>query len=173
MRDAKLEQAMVALQPKLRRFAYGLSGSPDTANELVQCTYERALTRLDQWQPGTRLDSWMYRILQSIWLNQIRAGKVRGAHLDPIEPDTQGCEMPARRLEAGMMLETVQRCMWQLPEEQRAALMLVAVEGLSYKEASAVLDVPVGTLTSRLARARMALSELMGDRDAVTQREVG
>lgn len=172
LRDAKLEQAMVALQPKLRRFAYGLSGNPDTANELVQCTYERALTRLSQWQPGTRLDSWMYRILQSIWLNQLRAGKVRGSHQEPVEPDSQGCELPIRRLEAGMMLETVQRCMWQLPEEQRAALMLVAVEGLSYKEASAVLDVPVGTLTSRLARARMALTGLMGGGETAARQEV-
>ncbi|MEH6579959.1 MAG: sigma factor [Amphritea sp.] len=72
----QLTQAMVALQPRLRRFAYGLSGSMDEADELVQCTYERALPRLNQWQTGTRLDSWLYRIQQNIWLNQLRARRV-------------------------------------------------------------------------------------------------
>jgi RNA polymerase sigma-70 factor (ECF subfamily) len=161
MIDPYLQQTMVALQPRLRRFAYGLTGSMDDADELVQCTYERALQRLDQWQRGSRLDSWMFRILQSINFNLYRAARVRGEDKGVIDPDTQGSDLSMRKLEAGMILERVRELLLRLPEEQRSALMLVAVEGFSYKEAASVLDVPVGTLTSRLARGRLALMAMM------------
>jgi len=161
---------MVALQPRLRRFAYGLSGSLDEADELVQCTYERALSRLDQWQTGTRLDSWLYRMLQNIWLNQLRAKRVRGEHLPSIDVDEQVGE-ESHQMETYMMLEHVRQNIRLLPEDQRVALLLVSVEGFSYKEAAEVLDVPVGTLTSRLSRGRLALMELMNTPTAVRQRK--
>ena len=157
----QLIQAMVALQPRLRRFAFGLSGVMDEANELVQCTYERALPRLDQWQPGTRLDSWLYRILQNIWLNQLRARRVRGEHLGPADVDDQGCDHAQRKTEAGLMLERVRDWISELPIEQQAPLLLVSVEGMSYKEAAETLEIPVGTLTSRLARGRAVLLDKM------------
>lgn len=165
----QLTQAMVALQPRLRRFAFGLSGSMDDADELVQCTYERALSRLDQWQAGTRLDSWLYRILQTIWFNQLRAKKVRGEHLPHTEVDEQSCDKQQRQTEAGLMLTRVRQCISQLPEEQRAPLLLISVEGLSYKEAAEVLEVPVGTLTSRLSRGRLALMELLNTPSVTTK----
>lgn len=150
---------LVALQPRLRRFAYGLTGSRDGADDLVQAAYERAITRIHQWRPGSRLDSWMYRIIQSIHINQVRAERVRGSHLAPIDPDRQIGTDGVRESEARLTLEAVRREIGRLPEEQRAVLLLVAVEGQSYQEAAAVLGLPIGTVTSRLARARMALRE--------------
>lgn len=153
--------AMTALQPRLRRFAYGLTGSLDEADDLVQAAYERAISRIAQWQVGTRLDSWMYRIVQSIHLNRQQANRVRGAHLQPVDPDTLTARDEARALEASMTLAKVRNFIGRLPEEQRAALLLVAVEGLSYRDAAEVLDLPVGTLTSRVARARVALRDFV------------
>jgi RNA polymerase sigma-70 factor (ECF subfamily) len=150
---------LVALQPRLRRFAYGLTGSRDGADDLVQATYERAATRLDQWRPGSRLDSWMYRIMQSIRINQAKAERVRGSHLPPADPDLlPGADGP-RDMEARLTLAAVRRFIWALPEEQKTVLLLIAVEGLSYKEAAQNLGVPMGTVTSRLARARASLKE--------------
>ena len=157
MQIEELRGSLVALQPRLRRFAYGLAGSLDEADDLVQAGYERALTRLHQWKPGTRLDSWMYRIVQSIWVNRYRAGRVRGEHYEPIDPDLCSAGNLDTEVEAQLTLEAVRRFVTQLPDEQRSALLLVSVEGLSYRDAAAVLGIPEGTLTSRLARARAAL----------------
>lgn len=153
--------AMTALQPRLRRFAYGLTGSLDEADDLVQAAYERAISRIAQWQAGTRLDSWMYRIVQTIHINRQQANRVRGAHLQPVDPDTLTARDTARALEASITLAKVRGFIGRLPEEQRAALLLVAVEGLSYRDAAEVLDLPVGTLTSRVARARVALRDFV------------
>lgn len=150
---------LTALQPRLRRFAYGLSGSLDEADDLVQAAYERAISRIHQWQAGTRLDSWMYRIVQSIYINRQEANRVRGSHLKPVDPDTLRGRDEVRAIEASMTLAKVRGFISRLPEEQRAALLLVAIEGLSYKDAADVLNLPVGTLTSRVARARVALRE--------------
>jgi len=150
---------MVALQPRLRRFAYGLAGSMDEADELVQMAYERAITHIAQWQPGTRLDSWMFRILHTIRINGYHAARVRGGMATPVDPDTLRDDRTQRHLDSSMTLRSVNEGIAKLPEEQRAALLLVAVEGLSYKEASETLGIPMGTLTSRIARARTALKE--------------
>ncbi len=151
---------MVALLPRLRRFAFGLTGSMDEADDLVQTTCERALSRLHQWQPGTRLDSWLYRIAQTQWIDQARVRKNRG---DPVEPEVLD-RLPAfggRSAEGEHTLARVSAAMDRLPEEQRLVLVLVSVEGLSYQEAAAVLEVPVGTVMSRLARARKRLHALV------------
>lgn len=159
--DRDIRAAMVALQPRLRRFAFGLTGSADEADDLVQAAFERALTRLHQWQPGTRLDSWMYRIVHSIRINRLKAERVRGSHLEPIEPDTQTGSDGRHDMEMSLTLESIRRFLLRLPEEQRSAVLLVTVEGLSYKEAAETLGVPIGTVTSRLARARMAIVEFV------------
>ncbi len=166
-------QSIVALQPRLRRFAYGLSGSMDEADDLVQSAFERALQRLDQWQQGTRIDSWMYRIVQTGWLNRLRAGRVRGEHLASVELEEQGSDRSQRQTEAQMLLDKVRHCIQKLPPDQRAPLLLISVEGLSYKEASEVLDIPVGTLTSRLARGRVALLVMMEPTTATGLNEAG
>ena len=164
LEERELRTALVALEPRLRRFAYGLTGSREESEDLVQSAYERALGRLGQWQAGTRLDSWMYRIVQTTWYNRLdshairRRHAVQSGHADPgYRGDLQ--------IETHITLERVREQMLRLPEEQRAALLLIAVEGLSYKEASAVLDVPIGTVTSRLARARSSLRDLVMGQD--------
>jgi RNA polymerase sigma-70 factor, ECF subfamily len=147
---------LVAVLPRLRRFARGLTGSSVEADDLVQAACERALARRHQFQEGTRFDSWMFRIVQTIWIDQIRSREVRKTDGD-IGEDRLGSDEPVRRVEARLTLVEVRRAVDRLTPDQRAALLLVTVEGLSYKEAAEVVDVPVGTIMSRLARARIAL----------------
>jgi RNA polymerase sigma-70 factor, ECF subfamily len=147
---------LVAVLPRLRRFARGLTGSNVEADDLVQAACERALARRHQFQEGTRFDSWMFRIVQTIWIDQIRSREVRKTDGD-IGEDRLGSDEPVRRVEARLTLAEVRRAVDRLSPDQRAALLLVTVEGLSYKEAAEVVDVPVGTIMSRLARARIAL----------------
>jgi RNA polymerase sigma-70 factor, ECF subfamily len=147
---------LIAVLPRLRRFARGLTGSAVEADDLVQAACERALARRHQFQEGTRFDSWMFRIVQTIWIDQIRARDVRREDGEIVE-GRLGSDEPVRRIEARLSLGEVRRAVDRLPPDQRAALLLVTVEGLSYKEAAAVVAVPVGTIMSRLARARVAL----------------
>jgi RNA polymerase sigma-70 factor (ECF subfamily) len=147
---------LVAVLPRLRRFARGLTGSAVEADDLVQAACERALTRQHQFQEGTRFDSWMFRIVQTIWIDQIRAREVR-KESEEIAEDRVGSDVPVRRIEARLGLDEVRRAVGRLPPDQRTVLMLVTVDGLSYKEAAQVIGVPVGTVMSRLARARVAL----------------
>lgn len=147
---------LIAVLPRLRRFARGLTGSAVEADDLVQAACERALARRHQFQEGTRFDSWMFRIVQTIWIDQIRARGVRKEEAEPAE-DRLGSDEAVRRVEARLALSEVRRAVDRLPPDQRAALLLVTVEGLSYREAAEVVQVPVGTIMSRLARARMAL----------------
>lgn len=159
---------MLALLPRLRRFAYGLTGSIDDGDDLVQATCERAIRGIDTWQVGTRLDSWMYRIARNLFLNQVRDRKVRGQHLEIADLDRHASQDGAREMDAHLTLGAVRRLVGRLPEEQRSVLMLVCVEGLSYKEVAEILDLPMGTVTSRLARARLSLKALMDGTAQVT-----
>lgn len=152
-----VQQQMVALLPRLRRFGYALTGSIDEGDDVVQAAFERALSRLHQWQPGTRLDSWMFRIMQTIWLDQIRARDVRGHSVDPEVLEDQPGLDGRKVTESHITLEAVRRATEELPEDQRVVLALVAIDGLSYKEAAEALEVPMGTVMSRLARARQRI----------------
>jgi RNA polymerase sigma-70 factor (ECF subfamily) len=148
---------MVELLPRLRRFAVALTGDLDQGDDLVQETCMRALSRVDQWQPGTRLDSWMYRIAQNLWLDRMRAKKVRG-----VQVDVEAAEMltgPNGRsvVESRLTLQAVGAAMAYLPEDQRVLIGLVCIDGLSYKEAAEITNSPIGTVMSRLARARREL----------------
>ena len=147
---------LVAMLPRLRRFARGLTGSAVEADDLVQAACERALARMHQFQEGTRFDSWMFRIAQTIWIDQLRSRDVRKEGGE-IEDDRIGTDESVRLAEARISLSEVRKVVNLLPPEQRGALMLVTVEGLSYKEAAEVSKVPIGTIMSRLARARAAL----------------
>jgi RNA polymerase sigma-70 factor (ECF subfamily) len=149
---------MVAVLPRLRRFAYALTGNTEQGDDLVQDACLRALSRIDLWQPGTRLDSWMYRIAQNIWLDRLRANKVRGEVVD-IDA-MEGIPGPDGRVvvESELTLQAVVAAMERLSAEQRAMVALVCIEGASYKEAAEIAGVPVGTVMSRLARARRTLN---------------
>lgn len=148
---------LAALLPRLRRFARALAGHPADADDLVQNALEKALTRLDQYQAGTRLDAWMFRIMKNAWIDETRARASRAKTFAPEEAGEHVSQDGRAVMETRMEAQAVAGAMMALPEEQRLAVSLVLVEGLSYKEAAEVLDVPMGTLTSRLARGRAAI----------------
>ena len=148
---------MIEFLPRLRRFAFALTRNMDQADDLVQDTCERALSRLDQWEPGTKLESWMYRIAQNLWLDRKRSEKVRGPVLDIDEAVGLAGEDGRTVTETRLTLAAVSAGMDKLPPEQQVLVTMVCVDGLSYKDAASILNVPIGTVMSRLSRARQAL----------------
>ena len=159
----ELRTRMVELLPRLRRFAVALTGDLDQADDLVQETCMRALSRVEQWQPGTRLDSWMYRIAQNLWLDRMRAKKVRGEQVDVEAAEALTGPDGRDVVESRLTLEAVSAAMAHLTNEQRVLIALVCIDGLSYKEAAEIVDIPIGTVMSRLARARRDLHAHLDD----------
>jgi len=160
--DEQTRAAMIALLPRLRRFCHGLAGNSTDGDDLVQLACERATSRIHQFQRGTRLDSWMFRIAQSIWLNQVRSRKVSKVEYDSEAVERQvGEEGEAAMLHRLTYKQTLE-AMSRLSHEHREVLMLVCIEGFSYADTASMLDVKIGTVMSRLARARNHL------RDALT-----
>jgi RNA polymerase sigma-70 factor, ECF subfamily len=155
-------EQLVQLLPRLRRFARSLARNAADADDLVQLSVERALLRWQQWQPGSRLDSWMFGIMKNAWIDELRS---RQRQSQVFLPEGSGAEVGVRSDERHQDAMAIQQAMAQLPEEQRLTVALVLVEGLSYKEAAEVMEVPIGTLTSRLARAREALMRQLNDAD--------
>ena len=149
---------LVALLPRLRRFARNLARNPHDADDVVQIAVERALLKWEQWRSDTRLDSWMFKIVRNAWIDELRA---RGRRAQIFLAAEAGEQVGEASLERESPLMSVQSAMARLPQEQRLAVSLVLVEGLPYKEAAEVLDIPIGTLTSRLARGREALQSLL------------
>lgn len=152
---------IIALIPRLRRFAYALTGSVAEGDDIVQTACERALARRAQWQPGTHLDRWLFRIARNAWIDLERARRAppaahEAARVDEL-PGTDGRDVA----EAELALDEVVRALASLPQEQRLVLVAVCVEGLSYREAAEMLEVPLGTVMSRLARARSRLHALL------------
>lgn len=153
------ENQIVDLLPRLRRFAIGLAGSRADGDDLCQMTIERALARREQWQEGTRLDSWMFRIMRNIFIDEARAtSRRRETFVDEEAGFAVGGDGAQ---EAAVELSLVDRAMACLPSEQREAVLLVMVEGWSYKEAAEIVGCPVGTLNSRLVRGRDALLAML------------
>lgn len=166
--DRTTHDALIALLPRLRRFACGLAGSVDEGDDLVQSACERALSRIHQFEPGTRLDSWMFRIVQTVWIDRRRSRQRRGTSVSVEEiGDLAGAD-GLRDSDARLHLAEVRRAVTRLPEDQRAVLLLVTVEGMSYREAADTLAIPIGTVMSRLARARLALGRSLGEPAGVT-----
>lgn len=158
---------LVALLPRLQRFARVLTHSPAQADDLMQASIERALSRRHQWKPDSRLDAWVFTILHSIWKNELRAQSIRRGQgfVDPeYLPDGSSESNNERTILLDQVFDQVNR----LPEEQRKAILLVYVEGYAYREAADILEIPSGTLMSRLARAR---GRLASDLDPVENQQ--
>ena len=152
-RVANFGEQVGTLLPRLRRFARALTRHPQDADDLVQLAVERALTRSTQWRPDSSLTNWMLAIVRNAWIDETRARHRRDAVLvpenDAVDVGDTGTD---RDIE-----------WWSIQSEQRLAVALVLIEGLSYREAAQVMDVPIGTLTSRLARGRLALQAMLTD----------
>ncbi|MCY1671957.1 RNA polymerase sigma factor [Novosphingobium sp. SL115] len=155
------ETQILSMLPRLRRFASGLARDRADGDDLCQMTIERALVRRDQWQDGTRLDSWVYRIMRNIWIDETR-GRTRRSATFVGEEEGDAVGMSGEQ-EVAVEISNVDRAMATLPAEQREAVLLVMVEGYSYKEAAEIIGCPVGTLNSRLVRGRDALLALLGE----------
>ena len=159
----RFEDELVAFLPRLRRFARGLARHPSDADDLCQAAIERALKSREQWQDGTRLDSWMYRITRNLWIDERRAASRRGVQAPIDHVATQIAGEGAAAVEAGALRGEVDGAMARRPDEQREVVLLVLVEGYAYREAADILEVPIGTVTSRLARGREALMHYLGE----------
>jgi RNA polymerase sigma-70 factor, ECF subfamily len=155
-----LSEELVTLLPRLRRFARALSRNPHDADDLLQLAIERALTRAEQLRDDAPMANWMFGIVRHAWIDELRA-RARGARV--FVPELEGQRVADARQSGDVELLSVQDAMARLPEEQRVAVALVLIEGLSYKEAAHVMEVPIGTLTSRLARGREALQAMLGE----------
>jgi RNA polymerase sigma-70 factor (ECF subfamily) len=156
-----VSQQVVALLPRMRRFALSLCRSREDADDLVQETVMRALAHIEQWQPGTRLDNWMLRIAKNAWHDRGRKLSVRQeiAAGDDL-PDVAGSD-GRRIVEGRLSLAAVMQGMQKLPADLSLPVALVCIDGRSYQEAADILEIPVGTVMSRLARARRYLHEVL------------
>jgi RNA polymerase sigma factor (sigma-70 family) len=155
---ADVRVQIAELLPRLRRFGRALARTREDADDLVQVAIEKALVRTDQWTPGTRLDSWMFRIMQNAWIDEVRA---RQRRYETFVPEEEAEGVGVSTTDAQIDALAVRKAVAQLSEDHRAVVALVLVEGLSYQEAAQVLEIPVGTLTSRLARARESLQDML------------
>jgi len=158
----RVEDLLVAFLPNLRRFAISLCGSRDIADDLVQMACERALANEQRFEAGTRFDAWMFRILRNLWIDDIRRRKTAGPQDDIDERHDIAGVSGEREMEARLTLKSVSQAIVELADEQREVLVLVCVEELSYREAADILAIPIGTVMSRLARARRNLALATG-----------
>lgn len=153
-----MKKELTALMPMLRRFAYSLTGSPHDADDLLQNTIERLLSK--GVPEDVELAKWAFRVCRNIWIDEYRARKIRNnaAQLPELEePTVDGENVIYNEITLG----EVNNAMDKLPDDQRSIIALVAVQGMSYKEVAETLSIPMGTVMSRLARARVALSQFL------------
>jgi RNA polymerase sigma-70 factor, ECF subfamily len=157
---SKFHQLVEQEIPRLRRYARALTRSAERADDLVQDTLLRALAKAHLWQPGTDLRAWLFTVMHNQHVNLVRrAMRDEGAvDIDQLSSSLVATTDPT----ASRQLHELDRALGSLPEEQRAVILLVGLEGMSYEAASEVLNVPIGTVRSRLSRGRDALRRLMG-----------
>lgn len=162
---------LIELLPRLRRFAHALVGDAEQGDDLVQDVCVRALARASEFEPGSRLDSWTFRIAQNIWIDRVRSARSKGTVVDlDVAADRIGVDGVAVA-EGRLTLQAVNKAVTQLPEDLRVLVALICIDGVSYQEAANITGVPIGTVMSRLARARRTLHEAVTDqRQAVVSR---
>ena len=156
-----MSSGLPSLYPRLWRFCYVLTKRRDAADDLAQASCARALEQSDKFEPGTSLDRWLFTIARRLWLNDLRSAKTRrGQGLVLVEEVDLEDYKPS--VETNILAREVFTVIQDLPESQRLAVLLVYVEGSSYREAADVLDVPIGTIMSRLATARKTIAHRTG-----------
>jgi RNA polymerase sigma-70 factor (ECF subfamily) len=158
---ADLYKSIEAEIPRLRRYARALTRDRVAADDLVQEALTRALAKLHLWQEGTNLRGWLFTIMHNQYVNQVRASIRADAMIDPSEAGPLA-SWPATQ-DKCLELRDLDRALDRLPEEQRAVILLVGLEGMGYEEVAQALGIPTGTVRSRLSRGRIALHVLMGD----------
>jgi RNA polymerase sigma factor (sigma-70 family) len=157
------EDQLAALLPRLRRFAHALSRNPADADDLAQATVERALRSKAQWRLGTRLDSWLYRIMRNLWIDTARARSRKERFEAPSEDGENIGDDPREAMAASIDLQRMMAALERLPDEQREVVALILIEGFGYRETAEMLKLPIGTVSSRLVRGRMALLAMVGE----------
>jgi RNA polymerase sigma-70 factor (ECF subfamily) len=160
---------LVQLLPRLRRFAVSLSSHAADADDLVQMACERAIQRMDQWTPGTRLDSWLFTMMRNLWVSELRSRRVRvgAGQVDAAEADELSTEVGPAEILQGNQIGAMIRA---LPEGLAATLLLVSIEGHSYQEAADVLGIPIGTVMSRMSKARQVMKDRLAQAGGVSVR---
>lgn len=154
---------IIGLLPRLRRFAVTLCGNVDDADDLLQATVEKALRRQDSYNPAFKIDSWLFKIMQNHWIDEKRKMSRRGTNV-PIEDQYSLVgEDGERTQEQRFAAQKLLAVMASLPEPQQMVVALVLIDGQTYEEAAALLNVPVGTIMSRLFRARKTLQSYAAD----------
>ena len=151
-----IKNKIVEVLPRLRRFSYGLTGSVDKGDDLVQSTCVRAIEKSSQWKADTKFDSWMFRIAKNIFTDEWRTQKVKERVFDQIQQESE-TYLDHAQLDSYVSLHEVRKAMSRVSEEHRAILMLICVEGYAYQEVSTMFSIPVGTVASRVIRARSSL----------------
>jgi len=148
--------------PRLRRYARALTGDVNRADDLVQDTLERALNKLDLWQPGSDLRAWLFTLMHNLFVNQIRIKRPQETVMEEaLDEPVSGGQMEA------LTARDIHAALAQLPEEQREVLLLVGLEQFGYAEAAQVLGVPTGTVMSRLSRARERMRAMLAGEPAI------
>jgi RNA polymerase sigma-70 factor (ECF subfamily) len=147
--------------PRLRRYARALTGDVNRADDLVQDTLERALAKLDLWQPGSDLRAWLFTLMHNLFVNQTRVRRPpQTAMEDALDEPVSGGQIEA------LAARDIRDALARLPDEQRAVLLLVGLEQFGYAEAAQVLGVPTGTVMSRLSRARERMRQMLAGESA-------
>ncbi len=153
----QIHSRLVAFLPRLRRFCHGLTGNADLGDDLLQATFERALSRIEQWQAGTNLENWVFRLASNLNIDRLRAQRVRGVPVEIEEAYDLAGDDELERLEYRSELEAVKSALAAMPVELRSVVAAVVLDGQTYREAAEVLEIPIGTVMSRLSRARQII----------------
>ncbi len=163
---------LTPILPKLWRFGLVLSSDHDTANDLVQATCVRALEKKHLFQPGTRLDRWTFSILINIWRNELRSKRLR-LHQELTDDAPELAFDGEAAIETNILASQLLTEVMKLPDAQKEAVLLVYIEGMKYREASTMLDVPIGTIMSRLSAARSKLAKIQDPRSGQPAPAIG
>ena len=161
-------ELLLAQIPALRRYARALTGNSWAADDLVQDTLERACHKWRLWLVGSNLRAWLFSVMHNLFINQLRHAPA-GGHLMMVDIDEVTDDLKAPEADPGKALD-LQRCLLRLPPDQREVLLLVCMEDMSYAEVAKVTGVPIGTVMSRLSRARARLQELLDAPARVTEK---